>query len=515
MTPAPAEHAPPPTPPDQRPVAFMRADAARNVHRIVEVAARLLGEDPHAGMAEVAAAAGISRATVYRHFTTREALIDAIRRQALEQAELALVGLPRSRRAARRRRCAGWSTRGSTSPSATPSRSSPPSRTSTAPRSRASTSRRTFRRAAARADRARPARRRVLHGAVAGVGGARRSARCCSPGARAVAEGALSHDDAPDVVFATLLDGLRAGGGAMTAVADTTLAPRRLTPVFGALMLGMFLAALDQTIVSTALPTIVGDLGGLDHLSWVVTSYLLASTASTPLYGKLGDMYGRKPVFLAAILIFLAGSMLSGLSQSMGQLIAFRALQGVGAGGLMVGAQAIIADIVPPRDRGRYMGLIGSVFAVASVAGPLLGGFFVETLSWRWVFYVNLPIGVVAVLVVALRLHLHTPSHRHAIDYLGAALLTAGVSALILVTTWGGNQYAWGSAVIVGLGDRRRRAARRLRLPGAPRGRADRPAAGCSARPSSAWPARSASSSAWRCSARSSSSRCSCSSSTA
>ena len=171
------------------------------------------------------------------------------------------------------------------------------------------------------------------------------------------------------------------------------LTGRALVPVFGALMLGMFLAALDQTIVSTALPTIVGDLGGLNHLSWVVTSYLLATTASTPLYGKLGDMYGRKPVFLAAIVIFLAGSMLSGLSQSMGELIAFRALQGIGAGGLMVGAQAIIADIVPPRDRGRYMGLIGSVFAVASVAGPLLGGFLVESLSWRWVFYVNLPIG--------------------------------------------------------------------------------------------------------------------------
>jgi EmrB/QacA subfamily drug resistance transporter len=226
---------------------------------------------------------------------------------------------------------------------------------------------------------------------------------------------------------------------------------RALATVFGALMLGMFLAALDQTIVSTALPTIVGDLGGLEHLSWVVTSYLLASTASTPLYGKLGDMYGRKPVFLAAILIFLAGSMLSGLSQTMGELVAFRALQGIGAGGLMVGAQAIIADIVPPRDRGRYMGLIGSVFAVASVAGPLLGGFLVETLSWRWVFYVNMPIGVVAVLVVVFRLHLHTPAQRHAIDYAGAALLTAGVSALILVTTWGGGEYAWGSAVIVGL----------------------------------------------------------------
>jgi EmrB/QacA subfamily drug resistance transporter len=229
------------------------------------------------------------------------------------------------------------------------------------------------------------------------------------------------------------------------------LTGRALLPVFGALMLGMFLAALDQTIVSTALPTIVGDLGGLNHLSWVVTSYLLATTASTPLYGKLGDMYGRKPVFLAAIVIFLAGSMLSGLSQSMGELIAFRALQGMGAGGLMVGAQAIIADIVPPRDRGRYMGLIGSVFAVASVAGPLLGGFLVESLSWRWVFYVNMPVGVVAVLVVMFRLHLSTPAQPHAIDYLGAALLTAGVSALILLTTWGGNEYAWGSPVILGL----------------------------------------------------------------
>ena len=232
---------------------------------------------------------------------------------------------------------------------------------------------------------------------------------------------------------------------------DSVLEGRALVPVFGALMLGMFLAALDQTIVSTALPTIVGDLGGLDHLSWVVTSYLLAATASTPLYGKLGDMYGRKPVFLAAILIFLAGSLLSGLSETMGQLIAFRGLQGIGAGGLMVGAQAIIADIVPPRERGRYMGLIGSVFAVASVAGPLIGGFLVETISWRWVFYVNMPIGVIAVLVVTFQLHLHTPPQRHTIDYLGAGLLTAGVSAIILVTTWGGNEYAWGSAQIVGL----------------------------------------------------------------
>ncbi|MFL5846575.1 MAG: MDR family MFS transporter [Solirubrobacteraceae bacterium] len=233
---------------------------------------------------------------------------------------------------------------------------------------------------------------------------------------------------------------------------DGSLSGRALATVFGALMLGMFLAALDQTIVSTALPTIVGDLGGLDHLAWVVTSYLLASTASTPLYGKLGDMYGRKPLFLAAIVIFLAGSMLAGLSQTMGELVAFRAIQGAGAGGLMVGAQAIIADIVAPRDRGRYMGLIGGVFAIASVAGPLLGGFFVEALSWRWVFYVNMPIGLIAVLVVIFRLHLRTPPQRHSIDYLGAVLLTISVSALTLLTTWGGNEYEWGSPVIAGLG---------------------------------------------------------------
>src|SRR6187431_800511 len=202
---------------------------------------------------------------------------------------------------------------------------------------------------------------------------------------------------------------------------------RRVRLIFGALLLVLLLASLDQTIVATALPTIVGDLGGLNHLSWVVTAYLLASTVSTPIYGKLGDMYGRKPVFLAAILIFLAGSLLAGLSQSMIQLIAFRAVQGVGAGGLMVGAQAIIADIVPPRERGRYLGLFGAVFAVASVAGPLLGGFFVDNLSWRWVFYVNLPIGALAVIIVVTRLHLHTPSVRHRIDYLGAGLLAGGV----------------------------------------------------------------------------------------
>jgi EmrB/QacA subfamily drug resistance transporter len=225
-----------------------------------------------------------------------------------------------------------------------------------------------------------------------------------------------------------------------------------LVPIFVALMLGMFLAALDQTIVSTALPTIVGDLGGLEHLSWVVTSYLVASTASTPLYGKLGDTLGRKPVFQAAIVIFLTGSLLSGASQSLDELILFRALQGAGAGGLMVGAQAIIGDIVPPRERGRYMGIIGSVFAVSSVAGPLLGGFFVDNLSWRWVFYVNLPVGVAALMVVAAKLHLPRHAERKPVDWAGFAMLTSAVGCLILMTSWGGSQYAWGSVTIIALG---------------------------------------------------------------
>ena len=226
---------------------------------------------------------------------------------------------------------------------------------------------------------------------------------------------------------------------------------RALIPIFGALMLGMFLAALDQTIVSTALPTIVGDLGGLNHLSWVVTSYLLATTASTPLYGKLGDMYGRKPVFLAAILIFLAGSLLSGLSQSMGAADRLPRAAGARRGradGRRAGDHRRDRPAARPRplhgpDRLRVRG--------RQLAGPLLGGFFVETLSWRWVFYVNMPIGIAAVLVVIFRLHLHVPTQRHDIDYLGALLLTAGVSALILVTTWGGNEYDWDSPVIVSL----------------------------------------------------------------
>jgi EmrB/QacA subfamily drug resistance transporter len=221
--------------------------------------------------------------------------------------------------------------------------------------------------------------------------------------------------------------------------------------VFLALVLGMLLAALDQTIVSTALPTIVGDVGGINHLSWVVTAYLIATTASTPIYGKLGDMYGRKPVFMAAVLIFLAGSMLCGLASSMLALVLFRGLQGLGAGGLMVGAMAIMADVLSPRERGRYIGYLGGVWAFASVVGPLLGGFLVDALSWRWVFYVNVPIGIVALFVIATRLHLRPGRERHRVDYPGAALLTGGIVALILVTTWGGNQYDWASPTIAGL----------------------------------------------------------------
>jgi len=221
--------------------------------------------------------------------------------------------------------------------------------------------------------------------------------------------------------------------------------------IIGALLLGMFLAALDQTIVSTALPTIVGDLHGASHLTWVVTSYLLASTVSTPLWGKLGDQYGRKIFFQAAIVIFLVGSALSGFSHSMFELITFRALQGLGGGGLMIGAQAIVGDVVSPRERGRYMGLFGAVFGAATVIGPLLGGFFVEYLSWRWVFYINLPIGIVALFVTAAQLPGELQRLHHVIDYLGTVLMASATTALVLFTSLGGTTYPWGSPEIVAM----------------------------------------------------------------
>jgi EmrB/QacA subfamily drug resistance transporter len=226
---------------------------------------------------------------------------------------------------------------------------------------------------------------------------------------------------------------------------------RQILLVLSGLMLGLFLAALDQTIVATALPTIAGELGGLEQLSWVVTAYLLTSTASAPLYGKVSDMYGRKIVFQFAIVSFLVGSVLAGFSQSMVQLIGFRAIQGLGAGGLMVMAMTIVGDVVSPRERGRYQGYIGAVFALSSIAGPLLGGFFVDNLSWRWVFFINLPIGLAALFVTATVLDLPFRRVDHPVDYLGAGLLVGGVSSLLLVTVWGGSEYAWGSPVIVGL----------------------------------------------------------------
>jgi EmrB/QacA subfamily drug resistance transporter len=236
----------------------------------------------------------------------------------------------------------------------------------------------------------------------------------------------------------------------MSAQPETTPTQRSALVTFGAIMLATLLAALDQTIVATALPKIVSDLNGFEHLSWVVTAYLVTSTVTVPLYGKLSDLYGRRKLFLVAITIFLAGSALCGVAQSMGQLIAFRALQGIGAGGLIPLSQAAIADLFPPRERGRYQGYIAGMWGIAAVAGPLLGGTLSDHASWRWIFYINLPLGLLALVVVARTMHSQTHIREHRIDYLGAALLSGAIIAILLALVWGGTSYPWGSWQVIG-----------------------------------------------------------------
>ena len=232
---------------------------------------------------------------------------------------------------------------------------------------------------------------------------------------------------------------------------EAPMSHRQLMTVFGGLMIGLLLAALDGTIVSTALPTIAGKLGGLEHIAWVATAYLLTSTAATPLFGKISDLYGRRPLFQVSICIFLVGSLLAGIAQTFGQLVIFRGIQGIGGGGLQSMAFVIVGDLVAPRERGRYIGFFTGVFALSSVVGPLVGGFFVDNLSWRWIVTLNLPIGIVALFVTSWALKIPHVKRDHTIDWLGAALLVSATTSLILTAAWGGKQYAWTSPLIVTL----------------------------------------------------------------
>src|SRR5690242_17991861 len=234
-------------------------------------------------------------------------------------------------------------------------------------------------------------------------------------------------------------------------MATETRSQRQVLIAFGAIMLATLLSALDQTIVATALPKIVGDLQGFSDLSWVVTAYLLTSTVTVPLYGKLSDLYGRRRLFVVAISVFIAGSALCGMAQSMGELIAFRALQGLGAGGLLPLSQAAIADMFSPRERGRYQGYVGAMWATAAVAGPLLGGTLTDAASWRWIFLINLPLGAIALAVVVRTMRLPSVARRHRIDFAGAAVLSGAITAILLACVWGGTSYPWGSPQVLGV----------------------------------------------------------------